>query len=207
MTPRCSRFPQALVLVSLVVLTCAAQEKRAQDDGGALPVKWDSTCGARGCLMQTDVLRGASDDPPDPKDFREYVSLNIALDRSLSRPAYFSFLVDPRAQADEGIFITFAKTTEEDGKWKVNLDPEGPTRLAIADCAKNACTARVPLGLVEDGKNPHKMDLLDKFLSSDHLLVLYTRNGHPYQTMVLLSSFKKEYARVMDNEMKSRSAN
>lgn len=206
MIPRCPRFSQALLLLCLVSFLCPAQEKSTSADPRDAQVKWDSTCGARGCLMQTDVLRGVSDNPPDPKDFREYVSLNVALDRSLSRPAYFSFLVDPRAQADQGIFITFAKTTQENGKWKVNLDPEGPSHLSIGACDKNACTARVPLGLVEDGKEAHKMDLLDKFLNSDHLLVLYMRDGHPYRTMVILSSFKKEYARVMENEMKSRAA-
>jgi hypothetical protein len=204
MIPPCSRFSQAPLLVCLASILCSAQEKSAPADPGVALVKWDSTCGSRGCLMQTDVLRGVSDDPPDPKDFREYVSLNVALDRSLSRPAYFSFLVDPRAEADQGILITFAKTTQENGKWKLNLDPEGPSRLSIGACDKNACTARVPLGLVEEGKDAHKMDLLDKFLNSDHLLVLYMRDGHPYRTMVILSSFKKEYARVMENEMKSR---
>ncbi len=152
--------------------------------------------------MQTDVLRGVSDDPPNPKDFREYVSLNVALDRSLSRPAYFSFLVDPRAQRDQGIFITFGKTTRENEKRKLELDPEGPSRLAIGDCDKNACTARIPLGLVAAGKDAHKMDLLDRFLSSDQLLVLYMRDGHAYRTMVDLASFQKEYARVMAEEMK-----
>ena len=204
MIPRCLRFPRALLLICLVSPSCPAQEKSASADPGDAQVKWDSTCGARGCLMQADVLRGVSDDPPDPKDFREYVSLNVALDRSLSRPAYFSFLVDPRAQADQGIFITFAKTAQENGKLKVNPDPEGPSRLSIGACDKNACTARVPLGLVEDGKDAHKMDLLDKFLNSDHLVVLYVRDGHPYRTMVILSTFKKEYTRVMENEMKSR---
>jgi hypothetical protein len=206
MIPRYPRFPQALLFVYLFALMCPAQEKKTPGDAADALVKWDSTCGARGCLMQADVLRGVSDNPPDPKDFREYVSLNVALDRSLSRPAYFSFLVDPRAQADHGIFITFAKTTQQNGQWKVNLDPEGPSRLAIGDCDKNSCSARVPLGLVEDGKDAHKMDLLDKFQNSDHLLVLYTRDGHAYRTMVGLSSFQKEYARVMENEMKSRAA-
>jgi len=194
-------FTTAALCISFCPFAYPAQEKALDDAGDAL-VKWDSTCGARGCLMQTDVLRGVSDDPPDPKDFREYVSLDVALDRSLSRPAYFSFLVDPRAQRDQGIFITFTKATQENGKWKLDLDPAGTSRLTIGDCDKNSCRARVPLGMLEEGQAAHKMDLLDKFLSSAHLLVLYMRSGHAYRTMVILSSFKKEYERVMATEMK-----
>ena len=198
-----SRSTRLLLAISLGAITGAAQQQKGSVDPDAL-VKWESTCGARGCLMQTDVLRGVSDDPPDAKDFREYIGLDVALDRSLSRPAYFSFLVDPRAQADQGIFITFAKTTQEKDQMKLNLDPEGPSKLTIGECSKNACTARVPLGMVPEGKDGRKVDLLDKFLNSDHLLVLYMRNGRPYRTMVILSSFKKEYGRLMATEMKDR---
>ncbi len=46
------------------------------------------------------------------------------------------------------------------------------------------------------------MNLLDKFNQSSSLLVLYMKEGKPYRTMVLLSSFKKEYQRVLASELK-----
>lgn len=155
--------------------------------------------------MQTDVLRGESGDPPDPKDFREYVGVDVALYRKSQKPGYFAFLVDPRTQQDQGIFIAFTKTTKDGDSWKINLDADGATRLAITNCNDKACTARVPLGLVEEGKDSHKMDLLEKFLNSDHLLVLYMKGGKAYRTMVLLSSFKKEYQRAMTSELAASS--
>ena len=152
--------------------------------------------------MQADVLRGEFNEPPDPKDVRDYVGINLALERSTQKPAYFSILIDPRAQRDQGVFVTFAKSAQENGKWKMQLDTQGPSRLPITDCREDGCAARVPLGLVEDGPDRHKTDLLQRFLGSDALFVLYMKNGKAYRTMVLLSSFKKEYQRVMSNDMK-----
>ncbi|HEY2858685.1 MAG TPA: hypothetical protein VGJ21_09735 [Terracidiphilus sp.] len=158
--------------------------------------------------MQTDVLRGISDDaePPDSKDVREYIGLDVAIDRKTKSPAYFSFLVDPRAQRDQGVFITFTKSVFKDGKWDLQPDPDGPVRIPILDCHPDYCAARVPLGVTQEGKDSRKEDLLDRFLNSSHLLVLYVRDGKTYRTMVILSSFKKEYARVMATELKESSA-
>lgn len=178
-----------------------AQNRNSSADWGDALVKWDTTCFEKGCLMQTDVLRGDSGDPPDPKDFREYIGIEVALYRKSQKPGYISFLVDPRAQRDQGIFITFTHTSQENGHWKLDLDPEGPSRLAFTDCNDEACTARVPFGLVEDGLESHKMDLLERFLHSDHLLVLYVKDGKAYRTMIMLSSFKKEYERIMATEL------
>ena len=169
--------------------------------GDAL-VKWDSACSTRGCLIETDVLRGVSDNPPNPKDSREYVSINVAMERETRRPAYFTFMVDPRAQRDQGVFVAFTKSSKEGGSWSMKIDQDGASRLVIGECNPNACIARVPLGIVEEGKDSRSMHLLDKFLESDSLLLLYMRDGKPYRTMVLLSSFKKEYQRVLTSELK-----
>jgi hypothetical protein len=42
-----------------------------------------------------------------------------------------------------------------------------------------------------------RVDLLNKFLNSDAVLVLYTRGKNPYRTMILLSSFQKDYQHIM----------
>jgi len=199
---------RAIVLLFLLVLplwssSCFAQNDRSAKDWGDALVKWDTRCSARGCLMQTDVLRGESGNPPDPKDFHEYVGINIALERKTQQPAYFSFLIDPNAQHDQGVFIAFTRSTKEGNSWKMNIDPDGATRLSFAECNKDSCAARVPLGLVEEGKDSRKMNLIDKFLNSDTLLIHYMKNGKPYRTMVLLSSFKKEYQRVLTSEFAS----
>lgn len=168
-------------------------------------VKWDTTCSPKGCLLETDVLRGHSDDPPDPKDFREYIGVYVPVDRATRKPAYFAFHVDPRASQDNGIFITFSKTSRDGNSWTLNLDPKGPSRLMFDKCNEDSCVVRVPGGLVHEGKERHEMNLLDKFLGSDHLLILYLKDGKAYRTMVLLSSFKKAYEQVMANELSPNS--
>jgi hypothetical protein len=199
---RTAGYAAALTMLSLFSLfSLVAQSNESSNDVGDELVRWKTDCSPKGCMMETDVLRGESGDPPDSQDFREYIGIDVGLLRSTQKPGYISFLVDPRAQRDQGIFVTFSKTTMEHGKWKLNLDPQGASRLAITGCNKDACTARVPLGVVEEGKDTHKMDLLDKFLNSDHLLLLYLKDGKAYRTMVILSSFKKEYRRVMATEM------
>jgi hypothetical protein len=193
----------AIVLVTLQCVCIHAQDS-SKGNWGDLLVKWDSTCSARGCLIQTDVLRGISDDPvpPDPNDSREYVSINVAMERATRKPAYITFMVDPRAQRDQGLFVTFTNSSKVDGRWSMKIDDHGASRLSIDDCTANACIARVPLGLIGEDKDRRAMNLLDKFTESNSLLVLYMRNGKPYRTMVLLSSFKKEYQRVLTSEFK-----
>jgi hypothetical protein len=183
--------------------TCYGQAIETKDPGDDLAdalVQWDMECVPKGCILQTDVLRGHSDDPPDPKDFREYIGIDVPIDRQTRQPEYFAFHVDPRASQKNGIFITFSKTVPNGKSWKLNLDQGGPTRLMFDKCDEESCVVRVPKGLVEEGPDRHKMNLLDKFLESDHMLILYLKGGHAYRTMVILTSFKREYERVLNSE-------
>ena len=78
-------------------------------------------------------------------------------------------------------------------------------KMGPQDCrflyGQDSCVARIPNGLVEEGKERHRTDLLEKFLDSDSVLILYLKNGKPYRTMVLLSSFKKAYAKLLGSEL------
>jgi hypothetical protein len=152
--------------------------------------------------MQADILRGISDDPvpPDPNDFREYVSINVGMERATRQPAYITFLVDPRAQSDQGIFVALTKTTETGKSWTWKIDQGEAVRLPICECNSNACIARIPQGVIQNGTG--SINLLEEFLKSDSLLVLYVRDGMTYRTAVLLSPFKREYQRVLTTEFK-----
>ena len=57
--------------------------------------------------------------------------------------------------------------------------------------------ARIPAGLEVEPSTKKRVDLLNKFLNSDAVLVLYTRGKKPYRTMIPLSSFQKDYQHVM----------
>ena len=191
------RFAGAWLVIA--VLGCHAF---AEDDSLAdALVKWDTQCSKPGCLMQTDILRGWSGDPPDAKDFREYVGLAVAVDRETRRPRYFTFHVDPRAQRQSGILVAFTKTVPKGRSWNILIDRDGVVRLPALVCGENSCMVRVPLGLVGRPGTGRPLDLLEKFLHSNHMLMLYVRNGHRYRTMVLLASFRKEYQRILSQEL------
>lgn len=173
---------------------------------GQSPVRWDTSCVQRGCVLQTEVLRGDSGDPPDTTDFREYISIDVAFERATEKPAYFAFHVHPDADHDQGVFIGFTKAAKNGDSSKVNLDSDGTSKLEISDCDDKSCIARVPLGLVKKGKDSRNLNLLDKFLKADQLLVLYTKGGKQYRTMVALSPFRAEYQRVLTTEFGSAGA-
>jgi hypothetical protein len=185
-----------LILCSLAAISTTSPAQRHVGISTHALVKWDRDCSQRGCLIQTDVLRGISDDPhpPDPSDSREYVNIDVAMERATRRPAFITFMVDPRAKLSQGIFVAFTHPMP-------TIDHDGATRLEIEKCTEDACTVHVPNGLAVD-KSGRTINLMDTFLQSDSLLVLYVRDGKPYRAMVLLSSFQKEYRRVLTSEFK-----
>jgi len=191
----------AAAMMLFLVPVAHAQKSTSDDTASDLLVKWDTQCIPRGCLLMTDVLRGYSEDPPDEKDDREYISIMVAIDRTTRKAAYFAFHVDPRARKDDGIFVTFTKTVPDGKSWKMFLDKKALTRIPIDSCDNDSCISRIGEGILCDDNGKPKTDLLARFMDSSSLIVLYTRNGHPYRTMILLSSFKKAYQHLLDNEL------
>jgi hypothetical protein len=164
-------------------------------------VKWSTDCMPKGCIISADVLRGHSGDPPNAKDSREYISVAVALNRSDRLPGYVFIQVPPGADKETGVFITFTRTTLKEGKWDMSTDPDGALKLEISGCKPESCMAAAKGGKLVSAKTNENVDLLRKFLSSDSILVLYYKSGRPYDTMVVLSSFKKEYKRVIETEL------
>lgn len=154
----------------------------------------------------TDVLRGDSGNPANPEDSREYIGIYVAVDRDTQKPAYFAFHVDPTSRQDQGVFIAFTKTTKDGNAWKMGMDADGAARLSFSSCNRDSCVARVSCGIVEESKDGHRIDLLEKFLDSDAVLLLYLKDGKAYRTMVVLSSFKREYRRLLASLAPSKPA-
>ncbi|WP_263357975.1 hypothetical protein [Acidicapsa ligni] len=153
--------------------------------------------------MQTEVLRGDSGSPANPKDFREYVGVNVALARNTRQPEYIAFYVDPRATQGQGIFVAFAKATRDGNSWKMALDDTGAIKVPFTSCGRLGCMARIPAGLEVEPSTKKRVDLLNKFLNSDAVLVLYTRGKRAYRTMIPLASFQQDYKHVMTIDMTS----
>lgn len=71
-----------MLIVFALALFCGllfAQNNADHADWSAPPVRWKTDCAPRGCLMHADVLRGDSGSPANPKDFREYIGVDVAL--------------------------------------------------------------------------------------------------------------------------------
>jgi hypothetical protein len=187
------------ILVALAVFSGSVFAQSNADHSGFndLQVNWKTDCAPRGCLMLTQVLRGDAGGPADPKDAREYVGLNVALARKTRQPEYIAFYVDPRATQGQGIFVAFAKARRDGVSWKMALDDDGAIRVPFTSCGKLGCMARIPAGLEVEPSTKKRVDLLNKFLNSDAVLVLYARGKKPYRTMIPLSSFQKDYQHVM----------
>lgn len=186
-----------LVVLALFSGSVFAQSNASHNGLNDLLVNWKTDCAPRGCLMRTEVLRGDSGSPSDPKDAREYVGVNVALARNTRRPEYIAFYVDPRAIQGQGIFVAFAKARSDGGSWKMSLDDDGAIKVPFTSCGKLGCMARIPAGSEVEPATKKRVDLLNKFLNSDAVLVLYARGKTPYRTMIPLSSFQKDYQHVM----------
>lgn len=83
--------------------------------------------------------------------------------------------------------------------WKAALDEDGTMEIPIARCDKWSCQARIPGGgfEVKPSSTGKRINLLEKFLTSDAVMVLYMKGKRAYRTMIMLSSFQKEYQHVM----------
>jgi hypothetical protein len=86
-----------------------------------------------------------------------------------------------------------------DGFWGSGqgLDDEGAIKVPFTSCGKLGCMAPIPAGLEVDPSTDKRINMLKKLLTSDAVLVLYTKGKRAYRTIILLSSFQKEYKHVM----------
>src|SRR5580698_4612869 len=106
------RSSLSLTLLAIALATAYASSQSKSSGDNTADVKWETTCAPRGCLLQADVLRGDSGDPPDKSDFHEYIGIEVAFDRNTQKPAYFAFHVDANADREPGVLIAFTKPSK-----------------------------------------------------------------------------------------------
>jgi hypothetical protein len=171
-----------------------------QDPMEALAGKWDHQCGEKGCLMFTDVLIGDPDHPADLKH-PEYITLGLAINRADRKPAFFSFMVPPDADPKSGVIIGFANDVKDGDRWKVKVEQGKFSQLDFNECNKDSCVARVHPQILSSGGTAD-IDLLEKFLNSNHILLMYYKHGVPYRTMKPLFPFQRDYKALLETELK-----
>jgi invasion protein IalB len=193
---------QKTVAANPTLTTDPVQAEKANlgDPIEALAGKWDIQCGDKGCMMFTDVLIGDSDHPANPKH-PEYITIAVAINRSDRKPAYFAFHVPANADHSKGVIITFAKTMKEGVNWKMVVDENAMSQLDFNSCDQESCVARVHSEILSSDGSPN-IDLLERFLNSDHVLFLYTKKGKSYRTMKALFPFQRAYQHLMETELK-----
>lgn len=176
-------------------------EKTAQIDPiEALAGKWDSKCSEKGCAMFTDVLIGDPDHPADPKH-PEFITIGVAINRSDRKPAYFAFYVPADADRKQGIIIMFSKTVKDGNGWKMVEDKDSMSQLDFNSCDEKSCVARVHPEILSSDGSP-SIDLLDKFLNSNHIYFIYTKKGKPFRALKALFPFQRDYKHLMETELK-----
>jgi len=177
----------------------AQQESKAETMLRATQ-SWKSNCMPKGCILSVDILRGNSGHTPDPNDLRQYISIAVAVDRLTKNPSFIMFEVDPRANKDDGISLTFAHTVPDGKSWKLVFDEEGPLDLSITRCDETTCNAVVPGGVCK-GPGDRGFDVLARMQTDQHLLVTYTRGKQVFRTAVSLGLFKEAYQKMLDTEL------
>jgi hypothetical protein len=153
-------------------------------------------------MLFLDVLHGASDGEvaPDAKDASQYISLMVAIDRQTKQVAYMAFHFPPAADQKQGFFVAFANDKKVNGQWTVAQDPGSLENLGFDSCDQDSCVARLREGKVDDGKGG-LIDLAEKFMSDDHVWLLYAVHGKPIRTMIPLGGYKATYRNIMTTEL------
>jgi hypothetical protein len=154
-------------------------------------VRWQTDCDATQCTLSTDVLRGASYDPPDRTDHDQYITLAITLPLKSARPSAILLHLPPWAQKEQGLFLAFVPNPPADPAAPPVLDADGATPLPIVSCDDESCLTQIPAGLLTTAGK--QIDIFDKLLHSDHLILLFTSDGAPYRTSIPLDTLHKTW--------------
>lgn len=157
-------------------------------DAAVNAVKWDIQKAEKGTLMFLDVPYQR-----DNYDSVEYLTLTVAKNKSVTRPAFISVIIPSNVNQANGIFVKFSKTVKKDGEWAMEMGKGNPVRVNFERCNDETCTARIIDGYVSED-NGEQRDIFQKFLNFDHVLFLFIYpDGTHKSVAVPLFSFKEQY--------------
>ena len=109
------------------------------------------------------------------------------------------FEVDPHADRDPGVFLTFAHSVRDGKGWKLLMDSDGQIRVPFKACATHQCTAGYGGGNPDAATLRSCADLVAKMQVQDHLFLSYYRQNHEYSTAVNLRIFREAYEKLLKN--------
>jgi hypothetical protein len=163
---------------------------RTMADSAVKIFNWDIQKADRGALMFLDVAYQRNN-----QDSAEYLTLTVAKDKSHIRPEFISIIIPNNVVQSNGIFIKFARTTQDKkGDWQVEMEKGNPVRVHFEKCNDEICTARIIGGYITDGETKKEVDIFQKFLDFDHVYFLFIyADGSHKSVRVPLFSFKQQY--------------
>ncbi|QEM12289.1 hypothetical protein [Mucilaginibacter rubeus] len=185
-----------IIIVVCFVSTCDAQgkSKSLQDIANLVQKKltWDVQTEAKGSIMFLDV-------PFDYDGAAEYLTMTVAKNKSVARPAFISVIIPSDINQANGIFITFARTVKNSaGEFNIQIEKGLTARLKFEKCDDSDCTARMVNGYANDKEGNSQIDVLKNFLNYDHVVFLFLyKNGTHKSVIVPLSSFKQQYKKLL----------
>jgi hypothetical protein len=177
-------------------MVCCASPIRAEGLGQARVesivdlYKWDVESTPKGWLLFLDVFHG--DKHADKKDPNNYLTITSAIDREPKLPAFISFQVSNKSERKHGIRGVFAHSVKTASGFKSKIDDTSQFTLPFEKCA-DACVAR-SIGGKTKSTSAVELDLLQQFLSHDHLLISYRVGKKERRVSVPLFDFKSKYS-------------
>ena len=161
---------------------------KAVADSALKSFTWDIQKFPKGELMFLDV-------PYMHAGKTEYLTLTVAKNKSVDRPAFISVIVPSTINQANGLFIAYAKDARDaSNKRKMEIVKGLTCNLDFEKCDTSACTARIIGGYVIDAETKTKIDEYQNFLTYDHVLflVIYP-DGSRKSIAVPLFSFRRQY--------------
>lgn len=165
---------------------------RALADTAVKLFTWDIKNVAKGTLMFLDVPYMEA-----KHDSAEYLTLTVAKEKVIKRPAFISVIVPNNVVQASGITIKFSNTKRDgSGDWQIVMDNAEPAKVEFVSCSEEqqTCTARIIGGFLTDERTGEKIDIFQKFMDFDHVYFTFAYPDGSHKSVgVPLFSFKEQY--------------
>lgn len=151
---------------------------------------WDVDKQENGFLMFMDVQYHNNH-----KNQMDFLTLCIAKENEQERPKFISFILPSYLSKKNGILLYFINNSENNlEEFNEGIDKKSAIRINFEDIGEETCTARIWDGYSINEENAIKMDILEKLLECDFMLIIYFNEDLTTQSIsVPLFSFRQQY--------------
>ncbi|MSO97307.1 MAG: hypothetical protein EXR11_03680 [Rhodospirillaceae bacterium] len=200
------RFSLAIAIVLGAFTAAYAQEYQTEEKDGPFAAtvgNWDVKCVDVGCLLSKDFVIADPDHPIQDQANPEFATIAVTISRDGNRVGWVSFQVPPDARQDAGLFVRFATSVRDPSVpvgWRMELDSV-LYKFMFDECDSDSCTARIERGIFPATDSSPELNLVEKFLNSNFVLLLFQREGEAFRAMEPLFPFKRAYKKLMEAEL------